>query len=905
MGALTSDSHQTGYASQGCGDTMWNSSRCRGFRHLLLRLIVAAVLYVCLPTIAEAALIGELTQLSGLSGCISQTGSGGSCTVGRGLDGAGWVAISPDGNHVYVAAFDGSFVAAFSRNATTGVLTQLSGTAGCIAENGDGVSCADGRGLAGAVAVVVSPDGNNVYVASRNNTVAIFSRNTTTGVLTQLSGTAGCIAETGDGVTCADGVALVGLRGIAISPDGKSVYVTARDGGAVAIFSRNTTTGVLTQLSGTAGCVSNDGTGGACVQVRGVQGARVVAVSPDNLNVYVASQYSSAVAVFSRNTTTGALTQLSGTAGCIADTGDGVTCADGRGLFGPIQLQLSPDGKNLYVASVGSSALTTFSRNTTTGALTQLSGTAGCIAETGDGSTCADGKGLNEVVFVTVSPDGNNVYAAAETSHALTIFSRDTTTGALTQLSGLAGCISEDGTSGTCTDGVALTGAISVTASPDGAFVYAAAYISDAISSFSRSTGTSNLMLLSSIDPPMPASKVAAAGLTGEVAYQTNNSGSGTGASSGFAIHEFESPLIQFGRLYAEVNGPTNTRLIVVNPDDQPVEVSFLIADHTGNSNYGSASIAGHEQLTGFINEAPFYAPSHFIGALTFASSKPVSVTALNVFTNERDELLVSPVPVTDLSAPAIREPQVIPDFAAGGGWATNIILVNETEDVLTGIIQVRDAAGRGASLDLDGKVSERFAYSIAPRSSEKFQASNVGDRIQTGSLQIIPAQGMPSPVGVAQISYRNAGVTLTETSIQALPPATAFRFLLDRSAEDTEAGSIYPALIVANPSRNTVTVALELENLDGSPTGITGMITLPPNGQQAAFLTEIPGFGSLSASFQGMLRVWSSIQISVVGAIIRFNERGELAVEILPPVNDSATEGTEHSLVSIRDKLR
>jgi hypothetical protein len=260
---------------------------------------------------------------------------------------------------------------------------------------------------------------------------------------------------------------------------------------------------------------------------------------------------------------------------------------------------------------------------------------------------------------------------------------------------------------------------------------------------------------------------------------------------------------------------------------------------------------------------------------------------------------------VADLSEPAVRDPQVIPDFAAGGGWTTNIILVNETEDVLSGTIQPRDAAGNGTLLDLDGKVSDRFAYSIAPRSSEKFQASNGGDGIQTGSVQIIPAPGMPGPTALAQISYRNAGVTLTETSVQALPPATDFRLLVGLPGDDVEAGSVYPALIVANPSPDTVTVGLELENLDGSPAGLTGTITLPPNGQQAAFLKEIPGFGSISPSFQGMMRVWSSIQISVMGAIMRYNERGDLLVAIMPPVNDTATEGTSQSPPSVRDKLR
>ena len=417
------------YSETGCFVTWGKPRRVR-----LWLIVTSTVLAFFLPSFGEAA--GPLVQLGGLGGCVSEDGTGGNCVDGTGLSGAGWVAVSRDGLHVYVASSESSTVTTFARNATTGGLTQLGGTAGCIAEVGDGVTCADGKGLDQAISVVVSPDGNHVYVASRVNAVAAFSRNPTTGVLTQLAGAAGCIAEVGDGVNCADGKGLAGPRAVAVSPDGKNVYVGSRDASSVAVFTRNSTTGALTQLGGVAGCVSETGTGGTCTDGKALLGARGVTVSADGLHVYVASQNDNAVAAFTRNTTTGALTQLGGAAGCVAETGDGVTCTDGRGLVNPIHVAVSPDGKHVYGVSRDSHSVTVFARNTMTGALTQLGGAAGCVAETGDGVTCADGKGLSEPVFVEVSPDGENVYVASQVSDGVTVFARNKTTGALTQLSG-------------------------------------------------------------------------------------------------------------------------------------------------------------------------------------------------------------------------------------------------------------------------------------------------------------------------------------------------------------------------------------------------------------------------------------------------------------------------------------
>ncbi len=125
---------------------------------------------------------------------------------------------------------------------------------------------------------------------------------------------------------------------------------------------------------------------------------------------------------FNRNTTTGAISQPAGAAGCVSETGSG-PCANGHGLDGAVRLRVSPDKKNVYVASQLSNAVARLTRNTTTGAITQPAGTAGCVSETGAGP-CADGRALNGPSGVSVSLDGKSVYVASFNSYAVARFNR-------------------------------------------------------------------------------------------------------------------------------------------------------------------------------------------------------------------------------------------------------------------------------------------------------------------------------------------------------------------------------------------------------------------------------------------------------------------------------------------------
>jgi DNA-binding beta-propeller fold protein YncE len=284
---------------------------------------------------------GALTQKPGLSGCISDTGSG-PCADGTALSFLRSVTVSPDGANVYVAAESSDAISIFDR-APDGRLTQKPATAACVSDTAAS-ACVDGTALDGAGSVAVSPDGSSVYVASEmSGAVAVFDR-AADGSLTQKPGTAGCISDTGAG-PCRDGSGLEGARSVTVSPDGSNAYVASSR--AVAVFDR-AADGTLRQKPGTAGCISDTGAA-PCADGRTLFGARAVAVSPDGTDVYVATFLIGGVSVFDR-AANGSLTQKPGTAGCISDTGAGA-CADGTALGDAESVAVSPQGSSAYVAS--------------------------------------------------------------------------------------------------------------------------------------------------------------------------------------------------------------------------------------------------------------------------------------------------------------------------------------------------------------------------------------------------------------------------------------------------------------------------------------------------------------------------------------------------------------------------
>ncbi|BFU46239.1 hypothetical protein KRMM14A1004_44760 [Krasilnikovia sp. MM14-A1004] len=415
--------------------------------------------------------------LTQTAGCFSHNGSGG-CSTATGIEEGENVLVSPDGDHAYVATSVSNSIAEFSRNSTTGALTQLASPNRCVSDAAI-TNCTTVAGqLDGVYDMAISPDGKHLYaVASRSSVVSEFSRNTTTGVLTPLAGPNRCLYDSSvaNPGGCTSARSIAGADGIAMSPDGAFVYVAGYSSNAVTVFSRDSSTGALTQLASTAGCTTNTTVSG-CTRGYGLGQPYYLRVAPDGKSLYVASYNSDAVAVFQVNTTTGVLTQPADPNACLYDSGAAViaNCTSAKGLSGAYNLAIAPNGKTVYVMGYDSNSVAAFTRNASTGVLTQLAGPDACLYASGSTviTGCSSARAITGPTSMTFSDDGLFAFVSAFGANAVAAFRHDNTTGQLTQISGTSGCISTS-TSG-CATGSGMRYANSVTTSPDGRDVYVA-----------------------------------------------------------------------------------------------------------------------------------------------------------------------------------------------------------------------------------------------------------------------------------------------------------------------------------------------------------------------------------------------------------------------------------------------
>ena len=357
------------------------------------------------------------------------------------------------------------------------------------------------------------------------------------------------------------------------------------------------------------------------------------------------------------------------------------------------------------------------------------------------------------------------------------------------------------------------------------------------------------------------------------------------------------SELVQEGRIFAEVNDPVNTGLAIANPNDAPATIAFYFTDADGaRVAEGAYVLDAGRQISKFLNETPFDGGDEVSGTFTFTSSLPIAVIALRGFTNRDGEFLMTTLPVAPLATPltpfttdtAYTGTVYFPHFADGSGWATQVILVNPTNDTITGTVRFlgqgseTTAAAPAVRTLEDGRTGSSFEYSVPPNGSYRIVTSNPPSGVAVGSVRAIPDDGHRAPSGLVIFSFTSAGKTLLEAGVPALAAGSAFRVYVESSGMPEQIGSIRTGLAITNAAGTANTVTLEVTDLEGTLAAPPAPLTLPPSGQVSRFIDEL--FDSLPPNFSGVLRITSTADVAIVGLRLRYNRRGELKMTTTPP---------------------
>ncbi len=494
--------------------------------------------------------------------------------------------FEPNGRFAYVANQGTNTLTAHAKDSSTGALSDIA-TQPAIdvtAHNGDT-----------PVRLRVHPDGGFLYVAyDASDNVGVYAISASDGTLTHVTG-----SPVDSGGT--------GAADVAITPDGQYAYV-ANLSGEIGVFTIDAT-GLL---------VAN----GSPLLPGGVTSAYALAIDSSGSRLYMLSQEVSGSVTLFDIQSDGTLVQR--------DCGSAQTCPTG-GV--PESIAIDPTGQFLSVTNGGDNTISTFAIDQTTGKLSALRGlaardTPSALAYTSDtaevtvtprfayvanytGASLSafsinSGSGRLTAIGTTVAtsgkptsvninPAGSRVYATNEVTDDVSVYNINSSTGALTQLSGSPFSLEAP-----------ETGPQSIVIDPSGRFAYVA-NSTDSISAFSVNASTGALTLLTNA-PYVTGDNPGSVTIdpTGRFLYTANINSDDVTA---FRIDHETGELTLIGTVAAE-NTPNS-----------------IAADPTGRFIYAANVGIGAYNVSAYSIDASSGALSEITGSPFAAGSAPFSLS--------------------------------------------------------------------------------------------------------------------------------------------------------------------------------------------------------------------------------------------------------------------------------------
>ena len=239
-----------------------------------------------------------------------------------------------------------------------------------------------------------------------------------------------------------------------------------------------------------------------------------------------------------------------------------------------------------------------------------------------------------------------------------------------------------------------------------------------------------------------PVAATTSGTTTGLVVFETFGMRSSVGNAGATQAGVLPPDLTTNAILFVDSSGrlSKNLGVAIVNPNSSNVNVALTLRKNDG-AQLGTTTVTvpSHQQTSKFVTElfsSQSTVPSDVTGTLTItsagSSNLPVSVIGLRFRGSN-----FSTLPVTSLSGTTTPLPTIatgvggagavlLPQFAAGGGWATELVLANTGTSSLTVRVDLFKQDGTALTTSLNGQSGSSFTNSIpaggvfmlAPRNS-------------------------------------------------------------------------------------------------------------------------------------------------------------------------------------------
>lgn len=344
---------------------------------------------------------------------------------------------------------------------------------------------------------------------------------------------------------------------------------------------------------------------------------------------------------------------------------------------------------------------------------------------------------------------------------------------------------------------------------------------------------------------------------------------------------------IRTGRIFVDEEG-ARTGFAIVNANPAPASVTLVLRDDGGReAGQTSVTLSSGQHKAQFVSELFPARPAGFtIGSLTFESNQELSCITLRESRNAYQEPIYSTLPVTSLDVPPGSAPLVLPHLAVGGGYSSELVLVNTSANRSRGRVRFLRSNGQPLALNLSGSSLSDAAIDIEPHGVYRAHLDGLSGGVESGYAVVTPDAESSTPAGSAIFRFTVNGALVSEAGVIGVTARSA-KIFVDYAGTQT-------GLAVVNSGSQPATIDFTLSDRFGNA-GSTTRRVLPPQQHLAILAHEL--FPEIPDGFTGVMDIVSSADLVAVTLKLSVNARNDLLLTTLP-VADVARSTASRQIV-------